>query len=1483
MSKKELIQSVNKAIDELDFEFPYNAEDWIKNGMVMENYHKHTTWSNLVQIDSATSIEDFIDLLKKYGCKCYFSGEHGYPGEWLNVYSICQKTDMKFVYSSEVYWVKNRTAIITEEYTDKDGNVKTREHKDNTNCHMILIARNYQAIRKLNYIITKAHEDGFYYKPRIDLDLLFTLTPEDVYITSACIAGWKYEDATEIWYKIWKHFGDSFFLEYQPHPVKEQIELNKRIYEFSKSTGIKTIIGLDTHYISEEDKIKRSNLLKRKNLNYPEEEGWLLDFPSGEEVFSRMKKQKVLPEEEIIRAMMNTHTFVSKCEDIELNNDFKIPIIDELKDSSYENRCDELYKIILDKYKSEPQSDERLEGLNYEFNEIVGSGTADYFISNYYLIDKAINKYGGKLTTTSRGSASSYYCSKLLGFTTMDRFDAEVPIYPERFITKDRVLSSHQMPDIDLNIAVQDPFVSAARELFGEHGCYPLLAVGKLGEKSGFKAYADVAGIEPSVANDITSLIDAYNEDLKNLEEGDSLDIEDYIKDSKHLKIFNESKPYQGIIEQARIHACFVKGQIVLTSTGYKEIQDVQIGDSVLSHDNEYHKVIDTLEKESNNIYKIKTTGDPLLLTGDHLVYVVTNTNAGKPYRRFSEPYWKKASELTKNDFICSPINNKSVIPVFEETNKFYKNQKINLEDPNFWWIIGRYFGDGWTEHPINKKGFKCNRVIICCNKNGNALKDISSKIPEYLHFNILEYRTSYKFVTENKILFDFLQQFGKYAYGKRLTNTILDLPINLLKEFLDGYFSADGYSLYSKYVTNGFSTVSRELAYGIQQCIQKVYKVPCSISTTKPGKDIIEGRVCNRRKKYRGSFGADYGLNIRKKNIYMYGSIWYKVSNIEKLNSEVEKVYDLTVEDSHSYTVNNLAVHNCGHCLFNGDNKHKDWIGYGDIRYEFGLIRCHSESTGRSTLVANAEGSLLDAYGYVKDDFLIVDVVSIINKLYSSIGMKVPNVTELRKMVTGDNAVWNLYAKGATCCLNQCEKIGTTQKVKVYKPKSIKELAAFIAGIRPGFKSLVNGFLNRITYSNGEKAIDDLLEDCFHYMLYQEAVMKIFTYLGIPMKDSYDTIKKISKKKLKGEALKHVEDTLREHWLANIGNLDNFESVYKVIKDSARYSFNAPHALAMANDSLYEAWVKAHYTSKFYEVTMNHYQDKGDKNKVLELQQEATKMFGYKFGSFEFGRDNRKISVNDEQKTIYPNLATIKHISSETAEVLYQLGLKEYANFFEVLKSFEGRPVNSRQIDILIKLDYFKKFGDINFLLDCIKKYDFLFGKKNISKESIKSNDIPEELFVKYALSETEKMYKVNEESINNIFSAYYKKTIIPICSLSDRLKWQEEFLGYIDYVDPNISNKIIFVTKLDTKYSPKFNAYSVKTGKYCELRVHKKKDPKKDKDVTTFNQIPFEDGDVLIMEKCEKKPKVHKVGDKWEELEGQFNWWLVNYKKVT
>lgn len=1150
-----LVEIASKVSKNLSFKFPYSIDKWINEmQMMMENYHKHTTWSDLVQIDSATDVIEFMRILDSYGNKCLFSGEHGFQGEWLYIYDLCNQTlnpdnrkkmklneSLKFRYSTEAYWVKDRKKILIEESLSSDGTKKTKQVQDNTNCHIVIVAKTYEAMRKINYIISCAHDDGFYYKPRIDLDLLFSLDKEDVYVTSACIAGWKYEDSEDIWLKVFKHFGDNFFLEYQANNTQKQKDINRKISEMATKYGINTIIGLDTHYINEEDRIKRENLLQRKGLHYDDEDGWFMDFPTGKVVYQRMKEQGVLSDEEIIISMMNTHVFVNGCDDITYDTGFKIPILDKYMNHTYDERAEELKRILNYQYKitETEKTKHKIEGIQYEYGEVYGSETVDYFLDNYELVNLATSKkYDGHLTTTSRGSASSYYTSKLLGFTTMDRFNAEVPIYPERFVTKDRILSSHQMPDIDFNVAEQEPFVQAGKELFGEWGCIPLLAVGKLGEKSGFKLYADIKGLEPSTANEISKYIDNYNEALKQADDEEDkkdIHIEDFIEDKSHLKVFNESKPYQGIIEQAKVHAC--------------------------------------------------------------------------------------------------------------------------------------------------------------------------------------------------------------------------------------------------------------------------------------------------------------------------------------------------------------------GHLIFNGNVRDKDVVGYGDIRYEIGLIRCHSESTGNSVLVACVEGGLLDAYGYVKDDFLIVDVVGIIFKLYSSIGREVPTVNELRQMVSDDAETWKMYEIGATCCLNQCEKPTTTKRVMKFKPQNIKELSAFIAGIRPGFKSLIDGFLNRITYSNGEPAIDKLLEDCFHYMLYQEAVMKIFSYLGIPMKESYDTIKKISKKKLVGEKLAHVESTLKSHWLENIGNLDNFEPVYKVVKDSARYSFNAPHALAMANDSLYEAWMKAHHTSKFYEVTLNHYQNKGDKNKVAALIKEAKNIFGYSMGTYEYGKDNTKFTVDDESKIIYPNLSSVKGIGEKAVNNMMDIYNRGVDDFIDIYRSIKGTNVNSSVFKNLVKIGYFNKYGSIKKLLESIEVYDRWKGtngegRRTISKTNISELGLDGINIYKYATDITASG-KVSDKQFTNVDWVGIVKELVSrlrdeeygVCQL---VKFQYEVLGYVDYVDDTVEWRYVVVTDINTQYSPKFNAYSINNGKTIEMKVHKTINRRDKEIIVSFNETPFQDGDVLYIRYAKKQPKKVKNGEEWTIVPDTFEWWIKDYIKV-
>lgn len=122
------------------------------------------------------------------------------------------------------------------------------------------------------------------------------------------------------------------------------------------------------------------------------------------------------------------------------------------------------------------------------------------------------------------------------------------------------------------------------------------------------------------------------------------------------------------------------------------------------------------------------------------------------------------------------------------------------------------------------------------------------------------------------------------------------------------------------------------------------------------------------------------------------------------------------------------------------------------------------------------------------------------------------------------------------------------------YKPRSLAELSAWVAAIRPGFASLLNHFLDREPYSTGVKELDDLLEDSFHYLLYQESIMTYLVWLGIEEKETYDIIKKISKKKFKESELEELKTKLLKGWIKNVGTEEGFHDTWKVVEDAARY-----------------------------------------------------------------------------------------------------------------------------------------------------------------------------------------------------------------------------------------------------------------------------------------------------------------------------------------
>lgn len=1107
---------IRSIIPELKFRFPYTVEDYLEN-LYVENYHKHTDFSNTSTPDCAESIEAYAKQTNDYKGKCLFSGEHGNQGNQFLVYKTAEQYNLKYRHSVEAYWVKDRLKEYPEidketgEYKRDSKTDEIKTYKDKSNCHICLIAKNYEGREDINYILSIANEDGYYYKPRIDLDLLFSVPNENIIITSACVAGWKYEDAEDIWLKVHKYFGDNFFLELQYHNTEAQKKLNRKILDLAKKYDIQIICGLDSHYVKDENAIKRDQIIKYKGISYPEEEGWYFDYPDGKEIFKRFKNQGILTDEQILTSMMNTNIFVNECEEIAFDKSFKIPCV--YPNTTYDDRVKIFKKIINERYKKEElKTPEKVKGIKYEVGEIVDSGVVDYFLMNDKIIHKAVNEKGGILTTTSRGSSASFVVNKLLGFTTIDRFNSEIPIYPERFLTKDRVLSG-QMPDIDYNIAEQEPFVEATRDLIGKHSCYPLMAIEKLKEKAAWQLYAGANDVEPSVANEISKYIDKYNEKLKYTDEEDKefIHIEDFIPE-EYIDIYKGSLEYQGI--------------------------------------------------------------------------------------------------------------------------------------------------------------------------------------------------------------------------------TI------------------------------------------------------------------------------------------------------------------------------------NLKAHACGHLLLEGD-----------IRRKIGLIRAVSETTGNSTLCACIEGGYLDEFGYVKNDYLIVDSVHLTYKFFDNIGQAVPSFDELRRMISNDKATWDIYEKGITCCVNQVEKESTTKKVKQYKCKTLAESSAFIAGIRPGFKSLLPIFLARESYSTGEEIIDELLKDSYHFMLYQESIMKVLSFLGLPMGEAYGVLKAISKKKLKGEKLEHLQSQLKENWLKIIGNLDNFEKIWNVIEDSARYAFNAPHALSMGGDSAYQAWFKAHHTAKFYEVAINHYQDKGKKDKIDALVKEALTFFGYKLGNYEFGKDNRRVNVDEQNHIIYPNLSSVKGFGENVAQTLFELGQNKYNSFVELLDNLKGSKINKTVLDKLIRLNYFKQFGEVKYLLELMKWIDIFQGAKEISKSKIEEYGLTLDYVKQFGNETAKKVTKLKtDELLNDIISNINN---LPLTT-KEILDNQKDILGIITYFDEKYSQDVYYVSGLEVMKSiVKASLYQIKTGELTEIKLW----------TNLYNKNAFKLGDFLYIKTLENKPQKEPTGEInpdtgkkiYRDIEGMYECWISKYQNVT
>lgn len=523
-------------------------------------------------------------------------------------------------------------------------------------------------------------------------------------------------------------------------------------------------------------------------------------------------------------------------------------------------------------------------------------------------------------------------------------------------------------------------------------------------------------------------------------------------------------------------------------------------------------------------------------------------------------------------------------------------------------------------------------------------------------------------------------------------------------------------------------------------------------------------------------------------------------------------------------------------------------------ISEEIGILKVGDE------YCANLDGYNCDVYKYLKNDYLSVSVWLIISETCKLIGMKIPTIRELLKLL--DDKTFSMYELGLTATLNQADTDFGTECVKRLKPKNVGEMSAFVASIRPGFASLLENFLDRKPYTTGVKELDELLEDSYHYLMYQESIMKFLVWLGMPESKTYDIIKKISKKKFDEKELVELKDNLKQGWINHIGTEEGFEQSWQVVEDAAHYSFNASHSLSVALDSLYGAYLKSHYPLQYYTVTLNIYKD--DIKKTSKLVSELSH-FGISLEKPKFGYSKAKYFFDEKNNIIYKGVGSIKYLNENIADELYEIynsNKGNFNNFFDVLDIIKNIGINSRQLDILIKIGYFSEFGKTAKLLKMNELYN------TFSKKTYKCSNEYANIIKMFATNVTDKTITgVDNRSLINFLSQNIQDVDLPAGEI---IKAQYENTGVIDYIDKKQNRSNCVVISLDTKYTPKAKLYRICDGKSTDVKI----------DTKFYNNNIIEVYDTIELCKVITKNQKRKVNGEWVTLEEVD--YFIEYMKV-
>lgn len=501
--------------------------------------HVHTEYSLL---DGAIRIKDLVKKTSEFGMKAVAITDHGAMYGVAEFYKICKDNGIKPIIGCEVYLTP-------------DSRFKKSSRKDANLFHLVLLAENNEGYRNLVEIVTKSFFEGYYYKPRVDKELL-SKHSKGLIAMSACVSGEipvlilenRIKEATQALNEYLDIFGkENFFLELQYHRLKEQEVINRHLIEIAGKSGVSLVATNDAHYLLKEDKSAHDALLCIQT-NSTVEEPSRFGFTTDEFYFKSPDEMSAVFSD-YSDALLNTLRIADRTNvELEFGNtilpDYKPPDLYNL-DSYLEKLC---YEGAENRYGN--ISSEIKERLDHELKIIREMEFSGYFLIVWDFISWAKSK--GIRVGPGRGSAAGSLVAYTLGICDIDpiRFN----LLFERFLNPSR----KTLPDIDIDFAEdrREEVIEYVRQKYGEDRVAQIITFSTLKARAATRDAGRVLGFSYSYVDRIAKMITHDNvktslEHLKDLKEL-------YQNDENAQKILNTAMKLEGLVRQDSIHAAGV-------------------------------------------------------------------------------------------------------------------------------------------------------------------------------------------------------------------------------------------------------------------------------------------------------------------------------------------------------------------------------------------------------------------------------------------------------------------------------------------------------------------------------------------------------------------------------------------------------------------------------------------------------------------------------------------------------------------------------------------------------------------------------------------------------------------------------------------------------------------------------------------------------------------------------------------------------------